>query len=73
MVHPLRRQIDALAEENELDMNLDNVTTGTDVVRAALYARNQKLHPANLARDLGVSAAALDVFSNGKGNLTPRS
>ena len=50
---------------------IDKIETGTDVLRAALYARSRKVHPGNLARDLGVSPAALDAFTNSKALLAP--
>jgi hypothetical protein len=45
--------------------------TGTDAIRAALYARAHKGHLAYLARDLTIGTAVLEDFVHGKGRLPP--
>jgi hypothetical protein len=52
-------------------MTTATVTTGTDVLRAALFARNAKLNLGGLARDLGLASATLEDFIAGRAVLLP--
>jgi transcriptional regulator with XRE-family HTH domain len=47
------------------------IKTGTDVLRAAVHARNKGTNLAGMARDLGLSASNLEAFAAGKSNLPP--
>ena len=47
------------------------MTTGTDYIRKALYARNKKLNLGNLARDMGVPSDLLERFIEGTASLQP--
>ncbi len=47
------------------------MTTGTDVIRAALNSRARKMNAATLARDLGVPSETLDAFARGRTDLSP--
>ena len=47
------------------------IKTGTDVIRAALYARNARLNLGPLAREIGVSADLLEQFLAGRVTLLP--
>src|SRR5262245_9189100 len=43
-----------------------SITTGVDVLRSALAARNKKFHLGNLARDADIGLAQLNNFIDGK-------
>ena len=47
------------------------IRTGTDVIRQALAALNKKFNIAALARDLNLSAGALEAFAYGHASLAP--
>ena len=44
---------------------------GATVIRQALAARNKKFNIGGLARDLGLSVAALEAFAYGRAGLAP--
>jgi hypothetical protein len=47
------------------------MTTGTDVIRAALYARNKKTNLATMARDLNMQTGPLEDFAEGRLSTLP--
>ena len=47
------------------------IRTGTDAIRQALAVLNKKVNLAGLARDLSLSAAALEAFIYGRASLAP--
>ena len=47
------------------------IKTGTDAIRQALVARSTKVNIGGLARELGLSVAALEAFMYGRSGLGP--
>ena len=49
---------------------MDKIVTGTDVLKAALFARNAKINLLGVAKDTGVAVTTLEDFLVGKAVLT---
>ena len=50
---------------------MKEIKTGTDAIRQALVARSTKVNIGGLARELGLSVAALEAFMYGRSGLAP--
>ena len=49
----------------------ETTETGTDVIRAALAARNKKLNFSNKARDWGIASETVNAFIEKRAVLSP--